>query len=59
MNKNNASLLLILLAAFALIALTIAVTIGVMWLGWQGGWYGITAVILAHVAGSIGKAFRD
>jgi len=59
MNKTHASLFLILLAAFALIMLIIAVTVGVMWLGWQGGWYGITAVILAHVIGSIGKVFRD
>lgn len=59
MNKTNASLLMILLVAFALIMLIIAATVGVMWLGWQGGWYGITAVILAHVIGSIGKTLRD
>ena len=52
-------LIAIVAAAFLIIAAILALTVGVLWLGWLGGWYGVAAVVFANFIGSVQGVYRD
>lgn len=37
----------------------IGLVVSSLWLGWLGGWYGVSAVVFAHYMGAVSRVLKD
>lgn len=54
-SRNNTNPYFVLVVALVAAAILMASAVGLLWLSWQGQWWGIIAVFISNFAGRISK----